>query len=64
MNKRHATNVRPSSTENRQHEIPKANDALNAGLTDDERVSREDETFEDGARVTPGPADLERVERP
>jgi hypothetical protein len=30
------------------------------GLTDDQRVSREDSDSQIGARVTPGPADKER----
>ena len=35
-----------------------------AGLTDDQRVSREDLSPESGARVTPGPADAERMKKP
>jgi hypothetical protein len=34
------------------------------GLTDDERVSREDLSPESGARVKPGPADAERMNKP
>lgn len=30
------------------------------GLTDDQRVSREDDDRQDGARVEPGPADKDR----
>lgn len=33
----------------------------NTGLTDDERVSREDEELGDEPRVTPGPADADRL---
>jgi hypothetical protein len=33
------------------------------GLTDDERVSREDDPKEEGARVELGPADLERLSK-
>lgn len=35
-----------------------------AGLTDDQRVSREDLSPESGARVRPGPADAERMKKP
>ncbi|MDY7560196.1 hypothetical protein [Pseudomonas sp. AB6] len=38
-----------------------ADDDVGEGLTDDERVSREDDDAEGGARVTPGPADEERL---
>ena len=34
---------------------------IGEGLTDDERVSREEGSADDGARVTPGPADEERL---
>ncbi|WP_172604497.1 hypothetical protein [Pseudomonas fluorescens] len=34
---------------------------IGEGLTDDERVSREEGSAGDGARVTPGPADEERL---
>jgi hypothetical protein len=34
------------------------------GLTDDQRVSREDLSPESGARVKPGPADAERMKKP
>lgn len=37
---------------------------LGAGLTDDQRVSREPESKGDGANVTLGPADLERLPKP
>ena len=36
-------------------------DDLGAGLTDDERVSRENTPKGDGANVTLGPADVERL---
>ncbi|WP_431034796.1 hypothetical protein [Pseudomonas yamanorum] len=36
-------------------------DVSETGLTDDERVVREDEFLGDEARVQPGPADLERL---
>jgi hypothetical protein len=44
----------------REDEIPKEIEG-GAGLTDDERVSREDDNVDEGARVTPGPADKERL---
>jgi hypothetical protein len=36
-------------------------DVSDTGLTDDERVVREDEFLGDEPRVEPGPADLERL---
>lgn len=36
-------------------------DAAKTGLTDDERVVREDEFLRDEQRVEPGPADLKRL---
>lgn len=36
-------------------------DSIGEALTDDERVRREKPQEGDGARVTPGPADLERL---
>lgn len=36
-------------------------DPPNTGLTDDERVVRDDQFFGDEPRVEPGPADLERL---
>ena len=36
-------------------------DVSETGLTDDERVVREDEFLGDEPRVEPGPADLERL---
>ncbi|MFJ5282769.1 hypothetical protein ACIP66_02770 [Pseudomonas sp. NPDC088429] len=36
-------------------------DVAETGLTDDERVVREDEFLGDVQRVEPGPADLERL---
>lgn len=35
-----------------------------AGLTDDQRVSRQHLSPETGARVKPGPADAERMKKP
>lgn len=61
MCNRHPALTNLSPTEGNSHEIPTSEDALNAGLTNDKRVSREDEIFEGGVRVKPGPADLERV---
>jgi hypothetical protein len=50
------------------HETPsEAIDSIKpseTGLTDDQRVSREDEAGGDGARVQLGPADLARVKPP
>jgi hypothetical protein len=37
------------------------NDDIGEALTDDERIRREPPTQGDGPRVTPGPADLERL---
>jgi hypothetical protein len=37
-------------------------DESEAGLTDDQRVSREGESVGDGARVKPGPADEQRTQ--
>lgn len=36
-------------------------DPADTGLTDDQRVSREDEELGDEPRVTPGPADADRL---
>jgi hypothetical protein len=36
-------------------------DVSETGLTDDERVIREDQILSDESRVEPGPADLERL---
>ncbi|MCS4313319.1 hypothetical protein FBY10_104329 [Pseudomonas sp. SJZ103] len=36
-------------------------DLADTGLTDDERVVREDELLGDEPRVEPGPSDLERL---
>ncbi|MGI4840272.1 MAG: hypothetical protein ACRYF9_21935 [Janthinobacterium lividum] len=36
-------------------------DDIGQGLTDDERLEREDRTDGEGSRVQPGPADLERL---
>ncbi|KFE50945.1 hypothetical protein [Pseudomonas syringae] len=41
------------------HDLPDGD--LSEGLTDDERISREDDEGGDGVRVTPGPADKERL---
>jgi hypothetical protein len=41
------------------HELPE--DDVAEGLTDDERVMREDDHDADGTRVTAGPADDERT---
>ena len=38
-----------------------ASDVSETGLTDDERVVREDQILSDESRVEPGPADLERL---
>lgn len=38
-------------------------DLQHAGLTDDERASREDDEIANGGRVTPGPADIERTSK-
>jgi hypothetical protein len=38
-------------------------DNVSEGLTDDQRVSREGDSDEKGARVTPGPADEERLSK-
>ena len=38
-------------------------DLPETGLTDDERVVREDEFLGDEPRVEPGPADLERLKK-
>jgi hypothetical protein len=44
---------------------PSVSEAMpEAGLTDDQRVSREDRSAESGARVEPGPADAERMKKP
>lgn len=40
-----------------------SNDEENSGLTDDQRVSREADDETDGARVTLGPADEERLSK-
>jgi hypothetical protein len=37
-------------------------DESEAGLTDDQRVSREGESVGEGARVKPGPADEQRTQ--
>lgn len=42
---------------------PTQTDLQHAGLTDDERASREDDEIVNGGRVTPGPADSERTSK-
>jgi len=41
-----------------------ANEADSAGLTDDQRMQREDDGAQEGVRVKLGPADLDRVKEP
>lgn len=41
--------------------VSDVSDVSETGLTDDERVVREDEFLGDEPRVEPGPADLERL---
>ena len=62
MNERQIT-AEDQSSERKPQEIP-SDDPSTAGLTDDERVSREGESEGEGARVKLGPADLERVSKP
>jgi hypothetical protein len=40
---------------------PEASEASEAGLTDDERVIREEEFIGNEARVEPGPADFDQI---
>lgn len=49
------------SEDERSEETHEPKDSVETGLTDDERVIREDEFLGDEARVEPGPADLERI---
>lgn len=60
MKKSDTTLADDANTENRSTQVG-LQDSLGEGLTDDERVSREHEGKGDGARVTLGPADLERL---
>ena len=48
------------ASQDKAHQQP----VSDAGLTDDQRVSREDRPAESGARVEPGPADAERMKKP
>jgi hypothetical protein len=54
-----------SSAPSKKSKAPKDSalipDVSETGLTDDERVVREDEFLGDESRVEPGPADLERL---
>ena len=54
-NRQSATDTQPSTEPNI---VEQAHDA---GLTDDERVRREEQSEGEGPRVNPGPADLERL---
>lgn len=63
MNQRNSDPLEQASETDKTHEVPTEKDNSDIGLTDDERVSRE-ESEGDGARVKPGPADLERAPVP
>lgn len=57
------TKTATSATDTERVKTPKTlpDDDIGEGLTDDQRVSREGEATGEGARVTPGPADEERL---
>ncbi|MDQ3202380.1 MAG: hypothetical protein M3Q94_09480 [Pseudomonadota bacterium] len=63
MNQRNADPLEQAPETDKTHEVPTKKGNSDTGLTDDERVSRE-ESEGDGARVKPGPADLERAPTP
>jgi hypothetical protein len=60
-----ASDTRASSKAPESPEPPHkpSDEDVGEGLTDDERVSREDDKECEGARVTPGPADRELLEK-
>ncbi|PAM81821.1 hypothetical protein CES87_22285 [Pseudomonas sp. ERMR1:02] len=58
MGKRQATEV--DQTSSNESKIPDLTKCSDAGLTDDQRVSREESSV-DGVRVKLGPADVERI---
>lgn len=58
MGKRQTTEVDQASSND--SDIPDISERSDSGLTDDQRVSRE-ESSGDGVRVKLGPADLERI---
>ena len=63
MNQRNSDPLKQAPETDKTHEVPTHKDDSDVGLTDDERVSRE-ESEGDGARVKPGPADLDRAPIP
>lgn len=64
MNKKYAPTEIQFSNEKNSNNTSSAEDSSETGLTDDERVIREDEFLGGEARVEPGPADLERIKKP
>lgn len=64
MNTPQTDSEKQRSDEDQPHSNTPSDEVSEAGLTDDERVSREGESVGDGARVKPGPADLERLPKP
>jgi hypothetical protein len=60
----HKHKVDPSDADSQMSEthVPTLDKDTEVGLTDDERVSREGNSEGKGARVTPGPADAERID--
>lgn len=50
------------SQDKQSRESENSEDSTETGLTDDERVIREDEFYSAETRVEPGPADLERLD--
>ena len=54
-------NASSTTDPDEQQDIP--DDDVGEGLTDDDRVSRESDGEGDGARVTLGPADEERLNK-
>ena len=61
MNKNHTSFEIQFSNENKSQDTPISEDSSETGLTDDERVIRDDEFLGNEARVEPGPADMERI---
>lgn len=59
-----AESTQPTKEVDLANEPALTTDDSSVGLTDDERVSREKDTSEGGARVEPGPADAERLPKP
>lgn len=59
-----ADSTKPTKQVDLGNEPALTTDDSSVGLTDDERVSREKDTSEGGARVEPGPADAERLPKP